>query len=113
MTREDRDGARRPDEVAETAALLAAGDDDAPAVEELLALDRALERLAAVDAELERPVEWRFFAGLTLEEIAVMTGVSERTRKRDGQVARAFLLREIAGGGTAPDGSASPTPAGP
>ncbi|GMU63762.1 MAG: hypothetical protein AMXMBFR36_00360 [Acidobacteriota bacterium] len=113
MTRGDRDGARRPDEMAETTALLAAGDDDAPAVEELLALDRALERLAAVDTGLARLVEWRFFAGLTLEEIAVMTGVSERTLKRDWQVARAFLLREIAGGGTAPDRSGSPAPAGP
>ena len=68
--------------------------------EDLLALDRALERLAAVDEELVRLVEWRFFAGLTLEEIAGLTGVSERTLKRDWRVARAFLLREV--GGEAP-----------
>jgi DNA-directed RNA polymerase specialized sigma24 family protein len=67
-------------------------------VEDLLALDRALEKLAAVDAELERLVEWRFYAGLTLEEIAALTGTSERTLKRDWQVARSFLLREIGGG---------------
>ena len=71
--------------------------------EDLLALDRALERLAAVDAELQRLVEWRFFAGLTLEEIAELTGVSERTLKRDWRVARAFLLREL--GGEIPGGA--------
>jgi RNA polymerase sigma factor (TIGR02999 family) len=69
--------------------------------EDLLALDRALERLGTVDAELERLVEWRFFAGLTIEEIAGLTGSSERTVKRDWSVARLFLLRELAGGGGA------------
>lgn len=75
---------------------------ESPAAEDLLALDRALGRLAAVDPELERMVEWRFFAGLTLEEIAALSGVSERTLKRDWQVARAFLLREVSGAATAP-----------
>ena len=93
------------------APLLSAQGADAPAIEELLALDRALERLAAVDDELARLVEWRFFAGLTLEEIAAMTAVAERTLKRHWQVARAFLLREIAGGDAAPAHSASETPA--
>ena len=63
----------------------------------LLALEMALDRLGAVDAELEQLVEWRFFAGLTLSEIADLTGSSERTLKRDWSVARAFLLREING----------------
>jgi RNA polymerase sigma factor (TIGR02999 family) len=67
------------------------------AAENLLALDLALDRLGAVDPELERMVEWRFFAGLTLPEIVELTGTSERTLKRDWSVARAFLLREIAG----------------
>ncbi|REJ75201.1 MAG: hypothetical protein DWQ36_06200 [Acidobacteria bacterium] len=69
-------------------------------VEDLLALDAALDRLEAVDQELGRLVEWRFFAGLTLEEIAGMTTTSERTLKRDWQVARAFLLREMSGDAT-------------
>jgi RNA polymerase sigma factor (TIGR02999 family) len=75
-------------------------DESGPAVgaEDLLALDQALERLAAVDPDLVRLVEWRFFAGLTLEEIAGLTGTSERTLKREWAVARAFLMREIAGG---------------
>jgi RNA polymerase sigma factor (TIGR02999 family) len=74
----------------------------APEIDDLLALDRALERLAAVDPELERLVEWRFFAGLTLEEIAALTGTSERTLKREWAVARVFLASELAGGGAAP-----------
>lgn len=73
----------------------------APGAVDLLALHRALERLAAVDPDLERLVEWRFFAGLTLEEIAALTGSSERTLKREWAVARVFLLREIAGEGVA------------
>jgi RNA polymerase sigma factor (TIGR02999 family) len=70
----------------------------------LLALELALDRLAAVDAELEQLVEWRFFAGLTLSEIADLTGSSERTLKRDWSVARAFLLREINGAAAAAPG---------
>jgi RNA polymerase sigma factor (TIGR02999 family) len=74
-----------------------ASDAGAPGAEDLLALDRALRRLSAVDPELGQLVEWRFFAGLTLDEISVLTGVSERTLKRDWAVARVFLLRELAG----------------
>lgn len=65
---------------------------------DLLALDQALERLGAVDEALCRLVEWRFFAGLTLEEISTMTGVSERTLKRHWQVARSFLSSELGAG---------------
>jgi RNA polymerase sigma factor (TIGR02999 family) len=71
--------------------------------DELLALDRALERLGALDPELERLVEWRFFAGLTIEEIGDLTGTAERTLKRRWAVARGFLLREM--------GEGPPTPA--
>jgi RNA polymerase sigma factor (TIGR02999 family) len=71
-------------------------------IADVLALDQALDRLEGVDAELARLVEWRFFAGLTLGEIADLTAVSERTLKRDWQVARAFLARELTGGAAAP-----------
>jgi RNA polymerase sigma factor (TIGR02999 family) len=74
----------------------------APGHEELLTIDRALERLATADPELARLVEWRFFAGLTLEEISAMTGTSERTLKRDWSFARSFLLREIGTAGATP-----------
>lgn len=64
--------------------------------EELLALDEALERLAAVDPELARLVEWRFFAGLSVEEIARTLEISERTVKRQWRTARAFLYQQLA-----------------
>jgi RNA polymerase sigma factor (TIGR02999 family) len=63
--------------------------------EELVALDEALDRLGAVDAELAKLVEYRFFAGLSLEEIADLSGRSVRTLKRHWQLARAFLHREL------------------
>jgi RNA polymerase sigma factor (TIGR02999 family) len=70
--------------------------------EELVALDEALERLETVDPELSRLVEWRFFAGLTVEEIASTLEVSERTVKRHWRTARAFLYQELAAQGFAP-----------
>lgn len=62
---------------------------------DLLALDRALERLAAADESQARLVEMRFFAGLTLEEIADVTQVSLATTKRRWRLARAWLFREL------------------
>jgi RNA polymerase sigma factor (TIGR02999 family) len=65
---------------------------------EVLAVHEALDRLAAVEPDLARLVEWRFFGGFSVEEIAAAQGVSERTVKRDWRTARAFLHRELAGG---------------
>jgi RNA polymerase sigma factor (TIGR02999 family) len=62
---------------------------------ELVALDEALDRLGAVDEDLARLVEWRFFAGLSVDEIAAMSGRSVRTLKRHWQTARAFLFQEL------------------
>ena len=62
---------------------------------EVLALDQALDRLAAVDPELARVVELRFFGGLTLEETAEVAGRSLASVKRDWRAARAFLHREL------------------
>ena len=64
--------------------------------EELIALDGALERLEAMDAGLARLVEWRFFGGLSVEEVAGLMEVSDRTVKRHWRAARAFLFRELA-----------------
>jgi RNA polymerase sigma factor (TIGR02999 family) len=61
-----------------------------PAID-LLALDEALRRLAQLDERQARVVDLRFFGGLTLDEIAGLLGVSERTAKREWQKARAFL----------------------
>lgn len=63
---------------------------------ELLALDAALERLEAVDPRLSKIVEFRYFAGMTIEETAEALGVSPATVKRDWALARAWLNRELA-----------------
>jgi RNA polymerase sigma factor (TIGR02999 family) len=62
---------------------------------ELVALDAALDRLRSMDGELAQLVEWRFFAGRSLDEIAEFTGVSTRTLKRRWRAARAFLYQEL------------------
>lgn len=59
------------------------------------ALDQALERLAALDADQARLVELRYFGGLTIEETAEVTGVSPATVKRSWTVAKAWLKKEL------------------
>jgi RNA polymerase sigma factor (TIGR02999 family) len=61
------------------------------------ALDQALSRLEALDAQQGRLVELRYFGGLTIEETAEVMRVSTATVKRDWAVARAWLYRELAG----------------
>jgi RNA polymerase sigma factor (TIGR02999 family) len=63
---------------------------------DLLALDDAMHRLAAVDPRRSRVVELRFFAGLTNEEIASVLDVACSTIAADWTVARAWLSRELA-----------------
>jgi RNA polymerase sigma factor (TIGR02999 family) len=62
---------------------------------ELLALDEALNRLAAKEAQLAKVVELRFFSGLDVVETAEVLGISESTVKRDWQMAKAWLHREL------------------
>lgn len=62
---------------------------------DLVLLDDALERLSALDARQGRIVELRFFGGLTVEEIATVLNLSSRTVKREWQISRAWLKREI------------------
>ena len=64
---------------------------------DLVALDEALTRLAALDEELARVVELRFFAGLSVEEAARVLSVSEASVVRAWRVARMWLKRELAG----------------
>lgn len=71
-------------------------------VDGLLALEEALERLAAHDEHQARVVELRFFGGLTVEEVAESLGVSKRTAEGLWTHARAWLRRELTRGG--PDG---------
>ncbi len=65
--------------------------------EDLLRLHEALERFAAIDARKASVVEMRFFGGMNLEETAYSLGVSPATVKRDWDVAKAWLKRELAG----------------
>ena len=62
---------------------------------DLLALDEALNRLAAKEAHLARVVELRFFSGLDVVETAEVLGSSESTVKREWQLAKAWLHREL------------------
>jgi RNA polymerase sigma factor (TIGR02999 family) len=62
---------------------------------DLLALDEALDRLAAKDAQVAKVVELRFFSGLDVVETAGVLGISESTIKRDWQMAKAWLHREL------------------
>ncbi len=64
---------------------------------DIIALDAALTRLAALDDQLARIVELRYFGGLTIEETAQAVGVSDATVKRAWRRARAFLHHELAG----------------
>lgn len=62
---------------------------------DLVAIDRALQQLAAEDARKARVVELRFFGGLSMEEIAQALGVSVRTAHNDWAYARAWLYRAL------------------
>jgi RNA polymerase sigma factor (TIGR02999 family) len=75
----------------EVAAL--ADDHDA---ETILALDRAIERLSRRDERLARIVKLRFYAGLSVEEVAGTLGITPRTVLRDWAFARAWLYRQLA-----------------
>ena len=66
-------------------------------VEKILALDAALERLAAVNPRHARVVECRFFGGMTVEETAVALEVSPGTVKRDWMLLSRWLGRELGG----------------
>lgn len=79
----------------DTTALQVAADERCS---EVLALDEALDRLAALDAPLAALVEMRFYAGLELSQIAEVQSRSERSLKRDWRRARAFLQCEIEAG---------------
>ena len=62
---------------------------------DLIALDEALSKLAALDEQQARVVELRYFSGLSLEETAQALRVSRATVARDWEAARAWLHREL------------------
>ena len=61
----------------------------------VLALDRALDRLAEVDADLAKLVQLRAFTGLTIEQAAQALDVSPSTAKREWRTAKAWIKREL------------------
>jgi RNA polymerase sigma factor (sigma-70 family) len=65
--------------------------------EDVVALDRALTKLTGVDKMAAEVVQLRYFAGLTLPEVAQTLGVSPRTAGRLWSYARAWLRQEIEG----------------
>ena len=67
--------------------------------EDLVALDEALDRLAAEDPQKAELVKLRYFVGLTLHEAAAALGMSERTAGRQWAFARAWLRRAVEGNG--------------
>ncbi len=62
---------------------------------ELLALDEALDRLAAFDQRKARIVELRFFGGLNLDETAEVMGISSPTVQREWRSAKAWLHHSL------------------
>lgn len=72
----------------------------APDPEALLAVDQALTRLSEMDPRAGRVVELRYFGGLNVEEIASVMNISEKTVKRDWNLARTWLQGELRGGKT-------------
>jgi RNA polymerase sigma factor (TIGR02999 family) len=75
-------------------------DDEAVAADaladELVAIEQALSRLETLDPRLARIVEWRFFGGMSEDEIGEVLGITSRTVRRQWREARAFLYRDLA-----------------
>ena len=86
-----RRGGVKSDLPLENALTIGAGETDF----DLLALDEALDWLAAKEAQLAKVVELRFFSGLDVVETAEVLGLSESTVKRDWRMAKAWLRREL------------------
>lgn len=66
----------------------------------LLALDEALDRLTVFDEQKSRIVEMRYFAGMSVDEVAVVLNIAPITVKREWGRARAWLYQELGGGAT-------------
>jgi RNA polymerase sigma-70 factor, ECF subfamily len=65
--------------------------------EDLVKLDRSLERLSKIDPRQGKIVELRFFGGLTVEQTADLLGISPKTVKRDWSMAKAWLHGDLKG----------------
>jgi len=63
--------------------------------DDIIALDESLKRLEKVDERLTKIVEYRFFAGLSIEETAEVLNISPATVKRDWRTAKAWLHQDM------------------
>jgi len=95
-----REGGGRQRVDLDEASLPAVCPSDRCASEDLLALDEALEKLSRTDPGNAELVKLHYFAGLSLDQVAEIQGVSRRTATRWWTYARAWLHREIAGKGS-------------
>lgn len=92
--------ARRAEKRGGGAPMVTLGDDSASeesSADQIVAIDEALTRLAALDARQARVVELRFYGGLTLQEVGEVLGVSLASVNRDWRTARAFLTTQLRG----------------
>jgi len=89
--RQKRGGGDTPVDLAEVAVGVPPINDD------LIALDQVLTRLAQVDPIKSRIVELRHFGGLSIEEVAMVLGISTATVMRHWTFAKAWLKRELRG----------------
>jgi RNA polymerase sigma-70 factor, ECF subfamily len=71
-------------------------------MDEMVSLDEALSRLAEENPRQARVVELRYFGGLSVEQIAAILGIAERSVKRDWSLARVWLFRELRPNATSP-----------
>jgi RNA polymerase sigma factor (TIGR02999 family) len=85
---------------AEHVNLSAAGPISTEKSEELLILDAALTKLAEFDERKSKIVEYRYFGGFTIEEVARMLEVSPTTVQSEWRLARSWLRREMIGNTT-------------
>jgi RNA polymerase sigma factor (TIGR02999 family) len=92
---EKRGGGSRPVLLQDGFAEVPAGGDSSEQID-VVALHEALERLGKIDARKHRVVELRFFAGLTVEEIADVLGVSKTTVETEWRLAKAWLATHLA-----------------
>ena len=92
----DRAAGKRGGDAVKVTLSVAPGVFEAPELT-VLALDEALEKLAQVDERKSRIVEFKFFTGLTTEEIAEVLGISSATVEREWKFARAWLYNALAG----------------
>lgn len=93
-------GSGNQDVPIEDALSVAAATTDEESIVDLIALDKALNKMALMDRQQAKIVELRYFSGLSIEETAEVLGISPATVKRDWNVARAWLRLEISGDNT-------------